>query len=191
MFYLLHNIRNILFYHYVVGNYHSDCIIFFPSVILGLNLYLKYQKTIQIFSPTNKLYIYKIISTVLWTVEILSIIALCKINNCDINKETLDLIFMGFGILAEVIFIILIKRIRQLAKLGKIARSVHEGAQVISAEANRTNAINLNTTIVQATEINNVQAYSCKDIKPTKVIPENTNMKIIDFTKSFNEKTLA
>ena len=93
------------------------------------------------------------------------------------------------GILVEIIFIILIKRIRLLAKLGKIVRSVHEGVQVLPAEANRPNTINLNTTIVQATEINDVQAYSCTDIKPCSTIPENINVKIIDFTKTFNHNT--
>ena len=134
------------------------------------------------------MYIYKIISTILWIVEITSIIVIYKIGAFKIDKATLNLIFIGIGLFIESISVILIQGVRKLAKLGKITRIVPEGVQVVSGMASQLTERRLDPTIIQATEINDVQGHRLPEGELPSMLTENSNIKVVDFTDYYDPK---
>jgi hypothetical protein len=89
---------------------------------------------------------------------------------------------VALGLLFEVFFLFFIRKIRRLARSGNLVRGVNDGVQVVPGVAVRPDVINLDTTVIQATEMNDVQGYSSKDLKKNIDIPVNQQVKMIDFT---------
>ena len=134
------------------------------------------------------MFVYKIISTILWIVETTSIIVIYKFGVYKIENATLNLIFIGIGMFTETISVILIQNIRKLAKLGKITRVVPEGVQVVAGIASQITERTLDPNIVQATEINDVQGHRLPDEELPSTLSENTNVKVVDFTDYYDQK---
>lgn len=89
---------------------------------------------------------------------------------------------MLIGLVTEIYFLAGLKKYWNLANLGDFTSFIKEGIRIILRRVNNARDLPNDTVIVQSSEISEEKGCSIKEAKGTRVIPENKNIKVVDFT---------
>lgn len=178
---LIQNLIKIELFHYISSNSYKDFALFFISFIIFMKFYIL-SKNPERFLPSITLYYkYKIFATVLWSIETLALtFTFWRLNK--IKDFYIDSIFVLIGIVTEVYFLAGLKKFWNLASVGDFTSFIKQGIRIILRRVDNVRDLPNETVVAQSSEVSEEKSYSIKEMKQTTVIPENRNIKVIDFT---------